>query len=156
MRLSDEIRHFVASPVMIIVGTRDEANRPSIGRAVGARIMDEEHIEVLLSAWQWPATIANLAANGQAAITFARPADYVSYQLKGTARLRAAEQADQALSRRYQADILAMFANLGLSADLVSPWLAERELVVAQLRVREAYVQTPGPKAGTATGAGAE
>ncbi|WP_168195643.1 hypothetical protein [Bradyrhizobium sp. NAS80.1] len=34
MRLTDEIKHFIASPVMIIVGTRDAANRPSIGAAL--------------------------------------------------------------------------------------------------------------------------
>lgn len=154
MRLSDEIRHFIVSPVMIIVGTRDKANRPSIGRAVGARIVDEESIDILLSAWQWPDTIANLAANGQAAITFARPSDYVSYQLKGTAHLRAAEPTDWELSRRYQAGIFALFDGLGLPADMVSPWLAERELTVARLNVGEAYVQTPGPKAGTSVGTG--
>src|SRR5262245_61782830 len=105
MRLTDEIRHFIASPVMIIVGTRDAANRPSIGRAGGARIAEAEGIDVVLSSWQWPDTISNLKANGQAAITFARPSEYVSYQLKGTARLRAAEQPDLDLSRRYQAGI---------------------------------------------------
>jgi Pyridoxamine 5'-phosphate oxidase len=150
MKLSDEIRHFVASPVMIIVGTRDEANRPAIGRAVGARIDADHGIEVVLSSWQWPETIANLGANGQAAITFARPSDYVSYQVKGAARLRMAEEADHDLVRRYQANILALFDGLGVTDELVRPWLVERDPVVACLAVSEVYVQTPGPKAGTA------
>lgn len=154
MRLSEEIKRFVVSPVMIIVGTRDEANRPSIGRAVGARIVDDENIELFISAWQWPETTSNLAANGQAAITFSRPSDYVSYQLKGTARLRAAEQRDLEQSRHYQTRLYAHFNGLGHPAKLVSPMITERELTVARLLVKEAYVQTPGPKAGTAAGTG--
>lgn len=152
MRLSDDLRQFIASPVMIIIGTRDSANRPAVGRAVGARVVDAGTVEFLYSAWQWPETHRNLAANGEAALTFARPADYVAYQLKGNARLRAATPADQALTSRYQADIHAMFAGLGLPAELVAPWLADRELAAARLRVRELYVQTPGPSAGTRAG----
>ncbi|WP_267221499.1 pyridoxamine 5'-phosphate oxidase family protein [Dyella silvae] len=152
MRLSEEIKRFVVSPVMIIVGTRDGANRPSIGRAVGARIVDDENIELFISAWQWPETTSNLAANGQAAITFSRPADYVSYQLKGAACLRPAEQEDLEQSRRYQAMLYAHFSGLGHPAHLVSPFITERELTVARVFVKEAYVQTPGPKAGTAAG----
>jgi hypothetical protein len=154
MRLSEVIKRFVVSPVMIIVGTRDEANRPSIGRAVGARIVDDENIELFFSAWQWPETRSNLAANGQAAITFSRPSDYVSYQLKGTACLRPAEERDMEESRRYQAEIYAVFNGLGQPAELVTPFIADRDLTVACLLVKEAYVQTPGPKAGTAAGTG--
>jgi hypothetical protein len=154
MRLSEEIKRFVVSPVMIIVGTRDDANRPSIGRAFGARIVDDENIELFFSAWQWPDTASNLVANGQAAITFSRPSDYLSYQLKGTASLRAAEERDMEESRRYLTRIYALFNDLGLLAELVAPCIVERELTVARLLVKEAYVQTPGPKAGTAAGTG--
>ncbi|SAK56423.1 hypothetical protein AWB79_02300 [Caballeronia hypogeia] len=154
MRIPEDIGRFVVSPVMIIVGTRDEANRPSIGRALGAHIVDEENLDLFFSAWQWPETSANLGANGQAAITFARPSDYVSYQLKGTGRLRAAQTQDIEASRAYQARIRALFDSLGLPAALVSQWISERDLTVLRLFVREAYVQTPGPKAGTAAGTG--
>lgn len=156
MRLTDEISHFIAGPVMIIVGTRDEANRPTIGRGVGARSLGQDCVEVIVSAWQWPETISNLSANGDAAITFSRPSDYVSYQLKGSARLRAADPEDLELSRRYQAEIFAMFDGLGVPAELVRPWLVEREAMVASLDISELYVQTPGPRAGTAARAGAQ
>ena len=155
MRLTDEIGRFIAGPVMIIVGTRDEANRPTIGRGVGARILGQDCVEVILSAWQWPETISNLSANGDAAITFSRPSDYVSYQMKGSARLRAADHEDLELSRRYQGEIFAMFEGLGVPAELVRPWLVEREAMVASLDITELYVQTPGPRAGTAARAGA-
>lgn len=156
MRLTDEIKHFIASPVMIIIGTRDAANRPSIGRAVGARVASEDSVEVILSSRLWAQTISNLDANGQAAVTFARPSDYVSYQLKGVARLRAAEDADLALSQRYRASIVAVLDGLGLPGEFVQPWLVEEEPVVASLRVSEVYVQTPGPMAGTAVRVGAQ
>ncbi|WP_454743744.1 hypothetical protein [Cupriavidus necator] len=130
--------------MMIIVGTRDQANRPSIARAVGARAINEEIVEVIVSAWQWPEAMDNLAANGQAAVTFARPADYVSYQLKGSAQLRAVDSSDLEQSRRYRANIYALFGGLGLRPELVSPWLADRELTVARLRARGLH---PDPRA---------
>lgn len=149
MRLSDEIQRFIASSVMIIIGTRDADNRPAIGRAVGARITGQDTLEALVSAWQWPETVANLAANGQTAMTFARPTDYVSYQLKGVADLYAAAAADQALCRDYCSGMVRLFDGLGVAQVLAAPWLSDRELRVVRLSVREVYVQTPGSKAGT-------
>ncbi|RCS23020.1 pyridoxamine 5'-phosphate oxidase family protein [Phyllobacterium salinisoli] len=153
MKLTDDIKHFIASPVMIIAGTRDADNQPAIGRGVGARISYEDRVEIVFSSWQWPETAANITSNGQVAITFARPADYVSYQLKGDATLRAAEPEDLALAERYCTATTAMFAHLGVEPDLVRPWLEYRDAVVANVIVRELYVQTPGPKAGTTIGA---
>lgn len=149
MRLPNALKEFVVRPVMIIVGTRDRANRPAVGRGVGARIVGEEAIEIILSRWQWPDTVENIQANGQAAFTFANPQDYVSYQLKGPTSLRPAEPSDHRLASRYSSEILARFVALGLQPDFVTPWLAQRDLTVARLAVREIYLQTPGPRAGT-------
>jgi hypothetical protein len=153
MRIEDELARFVVSPVMIIIGTRDAANRPNIGRGMGARIVDSDAVEIVLSSLQWPETVANLRDNGRMAVTFARPSDYVSYQLKGRARLRDADAADLARARHYAGDIRAVLEGLGLAQELLLPWFSDRKVVIAQLKVEEVYVQTPGPKAGTTVGA---
>ena len=156
MRIDVELAQFLISPVMIIIGTRDAANGPEIGRGVGAGMTDDaEGIEVMFSAWQWPGVVDNLRDNGRMAVTFARPSDYVSYQLKGRSTLRAAHVRDIEHSRHYMAEMNAVLTQLGLTTELIAPWLTNRDLRVAILKVEEIYVQTPGPRAGTAAGTGA-
>jgi hypothetical protein len=141
------LKEFLVSPVMIIIGTCNEHLMPAIGRGLGARILDDA-LEVLFSAWQWPATAANLRNPGTVAITFARPSDYVSYQLKGAAALRPATAADVELCERYRAGIRAAFVPLGMDLMLTNPWLTDRDLVAIRMQCAAAFVQTPGPKAG--------
>jgi len=79
---------FLESPVMIIVGSCDDGLLPQVARAAGV-VVDRAkgRVDLIVSGWQWPQTIANVGRNGQLAVTFARPADYVSYQLKGRAAI---------------------------------------------------------------------
>jgi hypothetical protein len=67
---------FLESPVMIIVGSCDDGLLPQIARAAGA-IVDRAkgRVDLIVSSWQWPQTIANVRRNGRLAVTFARPAD---------------------------------------------------------------------------------
>jgi predicted pyridoxine 5'-phosphate oxidase superfamily flavin-nucleotide-binding protein len=149
MKLDAELAAFLASPVMIIIGTSDDSGRPEIARAVGARIdPDRGVVELVVSAWQWPATIADLRTRGRIAVTFARPSDYVSYQLKGAARIRPAGADDLELAARYMESIVEVLAGLGLDRRLAAPWITDREAVVARIEVQSVYVQTPGVRAG--------
>jgi predicted pyridoxine 5'-phosphate oxidase superfamily flavin-nucleotide-binding protein len=149
MKLDADLAAFLASPVMIIIGTSDDSGRPEIARAVGARI-DADHgvVELVVSAWQWPATVADLRNRGRIAVTFARPSDYVSYQVKGAARIRPAGAEDLGLAARYMESIVEVLAGLGLDRRLAAPWITAREAVVARIRVEAVYVQTPGARAG--------
>jgi hypothetical protein len=149
MALDAELATFLASPVMIITGTRGKDNRPEIGRAVGARVDGPAgRIRLILSAWQWPRTVDNLRAGGPLAVTFARPSDYVSYQVKGRATLFPADAHDLALSDRYVSDILDALTALGLDRWLATPWLTNRDAVAVGIDVDAVFVQTPGPTAG--------
>lgn len=149
MKLDAELAAFLASPVMIIIGTCDAGGQPAIGRAVGAAVdADAGVVELAVSAWQWPATVANLRRGSRIAVTFARPADYVSYQAKGVASVRAALADDLDRARRYMAAIIDVLAGLGLDRSLAAPWVTEREAVVVRCEVEAIYVQTPGARAG--------
>lgn len=144
-----ELAAFLASPVMIIMGTCGDGNAPEIGRAVGAGVDGETgRLRLVLSAWQWPRTVENLRKSGRIAVTFARPSDYVSYQVKGRATVHPADAEDLALSDRYRAAILEVLMGLGLDRRLALPWLGTRDRVVIGVDVEAVYVQTPGPKAG--------
>lgn len=149
MLINQELAAFMASPVMIILGTRDASLAPEIARAVGAVVRREEGcVDLMVTEWQWPGTVANVRANGQLAATFARPSDYVSYQVKGHATAVPATAEHTTLARRYMESMVSTLGGLGLEQRIVAPWLVDRYLVVLRLSVAEIFVQTPGAKAG--------
>jgi hypothetical protein len=149
MQIDPELAAFLTSAVTIVVGTADDGGRPEIGRAVGARVEhDGNAVELIVSAWQWPGTVANVRTSRRAAVTFARPVDYTCYQLKGGAAINAAAAADVALAERYMKAILADLERLGLAPELAAPWLTSRDAWVLRLEPELEYVQTPGAKAG--------
>lgn len=153
MRIGDDLARFLEGPVMIILGTADAAGRPEIGRAIGIRVVAAQgRIELVVSGWQWPGTVANLRATERLAATFSRPADYVTYQLKGRAALREADEDDLRLADGYRTRTQDALDALGLSPGIADHWLAAREAVVLRLAVEQAFVQTPGPAAGSALG----
>lgn len=155
MQLDGGLMEFLARPVMCIIGTANAENRPSIGRGLGVHLPEREGVlEVAISAWQWPDTVQNIRETGRLAVTFASPADYVSYQMKGAATLRPALPDDIERCERDIARVRAELLRLGVSERLTAPWLASRQAVIAIVDVAEIYVQTPGRKAGMAAGAG--
>jgi hypothetical protein len=147
MYLDPAMAAFMTSPVMIIIGSRDGSRQPAIGRGLGVRI-ENETVELVFSAWQWPATRANLRANGDVAITFSRPADYVTYQLKGRAAIRDCVPSDLERCKRYCKEITEVLRSLGLPPQLIAPLLSDRDLVAARVQITDVFVQTPGPRAG--------
>ncbi len=149
MLINQDLAAFMASPVMIILGTRDDFLAPEIARAVGAVVRrDKGHVDLMVSEWQWPKTVANVRANGQLAVTFARPSDYVSYQIKGHATVVSTAAEHVALARRYMECMASTLGELGLEQRVVAPWLVDRDLVAVRLSVQEIFEQTPGARAG--------
>lgn len=154
MRIGEDLARFLESPVMIILGTADAKGRPEIGRAVGARVVAAQgRVDLVVCGWQWPGTVANLRATERLAATFSRPGDYVTYQLKGHAALRDADEDDLRLAESYRARTQAALEALDLSPGMADHWLIIRDPVVLRLGVEEVFVQTPGPRAGAAVGA---
>ena len=105
-------------------------------------------IDLIVSSWQWPQTIANVRRNSRLAVTFARPADYVSYQLKGRAAIIPASAAHRQCALHYIEAMTQTFAGLGLDRAVAAPWLLDLEPQVLRLAVEMIFVQTPGEKAG--------
>jgi len=134
---------------MIILGSCDAQMKPEIGRAVGAlACAADSRVDLMVSAWQWPKMVANIRAGGRLAATFARPSDYVSYQVKGHAKVDPATDEHATAATQYVERITATLGGLGLDRQLVAPWLVIRDLIVLSLRVEETFIQTPGTKAG--------
>lgn len=149
MRLDQDLANFMSSPVMIILGTTNDALQSEIGRAVAALVHPKEgKVELVLSAWQWPGTMSNVRANGRLSVTFARPSDYVSYQVKGRASVVPATDEHLARAAAYIDAVGTVLEELGLERDISAPWLFHRDLAALSLSVESVFVQTPGAKAG--------
>lgn len=149
MQLDEGLKIFLQRPLMIIVGTTDLTRRPAIGRGICVALPAQEgHVEVTFSGWQWPETVSNIRETATMAATFVSPSDYVTYQMKGKAWLRVADEGDLARASRSMETMFAELWRLGVPADVADAWLTSREAMVATLNVSEIYVQTPGPSAG--------
>lgn len=149
MKIGTELATFLSSPVMIILGTCDAHGSPDIGRGVGARVDgDSGLLEVILSSWQWPGTVANVRDNGRAAITFARPKDYLTYQIKGPAQIVEPDTQALGLSSTYIDEITRVLCELGLERRHIAHWLTQRDAVTIRLSIETVFDQTPGSKAG--------
>ena len=147
--LDSELLDFVRSPVLLMVCAADSERRPAIGRAMGVRVDSAGGLDVLLSRWQWPEVVRNIGLSGRLALTASRASDYVTYQLKGAARVREAERADIEAARAYWRAVAEALARDHVPPHIAGQWSPDREMVAARLNVAEVYVQTPGPLAGT-------
>jgi hypothetical protein len=150
MKQHDELLEFVSGPVLLMVCAADAARRPAIGRAMGVRVRAIDRIDVMLSRWQWPDVVRNIGLSGRLALTASRASDYVTYQLKGSASVHEADADELECARRYWSAISEELGRNNVPPHIYGQWTPDREMVTARLRVAEMYVQTPGPKAGTA------
>lgn len=135
---------------MILIATRNDAHRPMIGRATGARFDAESgRIALLVSASQWPDAVAHALPGTPITATFVMPHNYRAYQIKGPIiDQRPANAIEQARGTSYVEDMLATMGALGVSRLQLSSTLSDRDLVRISYSPRDLFVQTPGPQAG--------
>lgn len=149
MELDEATRDFLTGPVLIMVAAADAARRSSIGRGMGVIVRSADTLNVLVSRWQWPRVVEHAEGSGRLALTASRASDYLTYQVKGAARVRAAGPEELAASRAYLDTLGEELARLHVPPWISGQWSADREMVAIALHIAEAYVQTPGPMAGT-------
>jgi hypothetical protein len=152
--IDDAVAVFLAGRRSIIVASRDAANRPSLMRAVGARLSAaRDEVTVLLARPQSVQLLADLAASGFIAAVFSEPSTHRTLQLKGRdARIEAAGADDLALLAPYADNLAAELSSIGIEDRLARALIATDpgEVVAVRFTPSEIYDQTPGPKAGAA------
>ncbi|MBO9574390.1 MAG: pyridoxamine 5'-phosphate oxidase family protein [Sphingobium sp.] len=157
VRLDNELLEFLRRPLMCIIAGVDEDGRPSAGRGIGFDVLeDRETVDIIFSAWQWPRLETAVRQTARLAITFVSPADYVTFQIKGSATMRATDGEDLVRAERFIADATGALESLGVPPSIIAPWLTPREARVARVAISEIYIQTPGPQAGMRIGARAQ
>jgi hypothetical protein len=147
--LSEAQAAFVQGDVMICLATRDDALRPEVTRAFGAAVdPDRTTLTIYVPTAYSARTLANLRAHPELAVVFCRPLDYQTLQLKGRCvGVRPTSSADRALVQRYRELAFTALAEIGLPRCISDRWVTQPAVAV-ELRVHEAYKQTPGPGAG--------
>jgi hypothetical protein len=107
------------------------------------------NIELLVSRWPGPQTIANLENNNRIAVTFTSPETFESYQVKGRASvLGECDARDMELSAVFTAAICARVVALGERPELVTITFSARGLFKLRVDAEAVFLQTPGKNAG--------
>jgi hypothetical protein len=152
--LSPEHIAMIDKGVSAIVASRNAANRPSLMRAVGAGISaDGAEITVYLSRSQSRQLLQDVAATGHVAVVFSEPLSHRTVQVKArAAQLRAADDSDLPLLRRYLASMEQEVGSVGFGPTFVRTMLAcsIEDTVAIRFAPSQAFDQTPGPRAGSA------
>lgn len=148
-QISRDLVDFVESGVSVLVGSRDAELRPDCQRGFGATVgEDRASLTVYLNAALADAMTRNFRDNGAIAVTFSRPIDHRTFQVKGTVtRVRDAAPEERERQERYLAAFVEHLCVVGLPRSLTRRfrvWPA----VAIEMTIDEVFVQTPGPGAG--------
>jgi len=143
---------FLGGPVAINVASHDAARVPSIARAFGCRVSDDQReVVVFLSQPRSRRILDDLAAGAPIAAVFSRPATHVTLQLKAAgARIQRLAAGDReimlASGAAFIAEIMALGYSENFSRALMAP--AGDDAVGVAFTPEAVFEQTPGPKAG--------
>jgi hypothetical protein len=149
--INAELAAFLQEGLGVYVGSRDMALEPSGARGLAVRVEEDgAHLVVYVPQVAAVRILPDLQANGQVAVSVARPRDDRACQVKGVfADARRAEDHEQA-------DVLAQWERfrsaleyIGISRQVTSGWVAWPAIAV-RLKATAVFEQTPGPGTGGA------
>ena len=151
--LDPEHAAFIQGGVSIVAAARNADNETTLSRAVGCRVStDRRHVTILLSATQSAALLADVRANGIIAVVFSQPRQHRAIQLKGVdAVVVPLADEDPHLVAAYRRRLGAEVAPLGYRDAFVQAVMSvvPGDVVAVGFTPSAAFLQTPGPKAGT-------
>lgn len=142
----------IAKGVSTIVASRNDANRPSLMRAVGCTVTpDGKRLTVFVARKQSRQLLQDIAATGAIAVVFSEPLSHRTVQMKAReALLRDAVEDDRPALDRYLQSMKQEVGAVGFGSAFVQAMLAAEldDLVAIAFSPTEAFDQTPGPGAG--------
>jgi hypothetical protein len=149
VKLDASLISFVEQGLSIFMGTRNANLEPNGARVIAVKVdEDGRHLVAYVPAVDADAVVADLEANGQAALAFARPADDRACQIKGERlSIRRAEPAELELVQTQWDRNVSQLAAVGIPAVATQRW-STWPCIAIRLRVTAAFDQTPGPDAG--------
>lgn len=149
--LSDEVVDFIESGVSIVMAVAWPAGQARAGRAVAARVIQNETIRIIYAERGNAEIAASAKAGGPIAVTFCAPLSHRTVQIKGFSSKAEALQPEDENCVRQQTDAFAqVLAAVGEPPRFVQAFCDYRSsrLCVLSFPAQEAFEQTPGPGAG--------
>jgi len=147
--LDKNLTEFLEQGVAIHIGTRNARLEPNGARVTAVRVEDEGRCLVAyIPKAATKSVLDDLQANGQAALSFARPADDRAVQVKGEfVSLRDAAAEEESFVIAQWQGFLKQLDLIGLPGAGTATW-AMWPCVAVRIRVTALFSQTPGPDAG--------
>ena len=144
-----ELAAFLQEGVGIHIGTRNEARQPNGARAIAVAVEDDgAHLVVYVAQVAAARLLADLQANGQAAVSFGRPIDDRACQVKGVfAGVRDATDAERDSVLAQWNGFLGSLERIGIPRAATRTWVTWPAVAI-RLRANALFNQTPGPDAG--------
>ncbi|MES2483153.1 MAG: hypothetical protein V4609_14230 [Pseudomonadota bacterium] len=153
-RLPQELLSMLRGGASVLVGSRGADLRPSVVRAVGSDLDAQAGcVRVFLWRPQSVQLLRDIGATGHVAVVFSQPSSHQALQLKARqADILPVTPADRPLLQRYLASMEIEIGAVGFPPVMTRALLAHRhdELAVVRFAPEQAFLQTPGPRAGAA------
>ena len=153
--INPQLAEFLHGGLIIHLATRSADLRPCSIIASGLRVEHPRRVTVFVTEAMGAPAFANLADNGEMAITMVKVTDHRSIQLKGRKLVDApASEADRQFQQEYMERLRPELMQVGVPRSIVIrlAWWPSRAI---QMSVRDLYLQTPGADAGRRLEAGA-
>ena len=151
--LTPELAAFCQSGVSVVLASCDRTARPLVGRALACRIAPDGEMRVVLRESSNTGLLAALRGGAPLAATFTQPTTHRSIQLKAPgARQVAANASDAPAAVVQTAAFRRELMEIGYGEDFAAGYCGfeTHDLVTITFRPDAAFVQTPGPSAGSA------
>jgi hypothetical protein len=146
-----ELAGFLQQGLGIHIGTRDARLQPQGARAIAVKVDDDGvHLVVHIAEVAATRILPNLEANGQVALSFARPVDERACQIKGIfVSARPTRDDERALLEAQWEAFLKQLEAIGIPREGAAGWTNWPALAI-RVKVTAIFDQTPGPQAGAA------
>lgn len=144
-----ELAGFLEQGLGIHIATRNSRFEPNGARALAVKVHEDGvHVTVYLASIAARRLLADLGANGQAAVGFARPEDERACQLKGTfISRRTAREDERAIVDRQFDGFVHQLGLIGIPSEPLARW-TRWPADALTIKVTALFEQTPGPNAG--------
>ena len=156
--LDETTAAFLAGGGSINASSRTLETVPVMARAGGCRVSaDRRTVTLLFGTACAQEFLDGIRASRQIAVVFSQPSSHRTIQLKGTdAAVVAPQKQDVKVLEQHREAFVAEVCPLGYSEPLVRAlmWFDPEDISAVTFTPREAFIQTPGPRAGEPMGSG--
>lgn len=150
--LTGEWMEFIQAGLSISVGSASAGGVPQVVRAYGCRVAaDGRTVRLIFPVSQAQPVLDAIRETGNIAASFCKPSTHLSIQLKGRdARMRRVDGLDVEAVRKQTTAFRSEIMALGFDEAFVCAltWSESDDLAAVTFTPSDAFLQTPGPRAG--------